>query len=132
MEAKDFRALFSEGTLRKIFPEDRADQFFEALYGDFEEGAYTISLNFQSYDKEKRTLHFGLALQEKPGKCLACSLTYGLPQVFARHPVINIKGIVQEIEKILGSEQGCDTWSLGRTDPVSTKLHVIPLTIQLS
>jgi hypothetical protein len=132
MEATDFRNLFSEGTLKSIFPEARADQFFEALYGDFEEGAYTISLRFQSYDEDKKTLYFGLVLQEKPGKCLACNLTYGLPQVFARHPVIDVKGIVREIEKILGSGQSCGAWSLGRTDPVSSKLHIIPLIIQLS
>jgi len=132
MEEKDFKTIFNGRILGDLFPDQRADQFFEALYGDIEEGAYTIRLKFEQYDGERRTLLFGLELKERPGKCLACNLTYGLPQVFARHPVINIKGIVQEIEKLLGDGINCREWSLGRTEPVSNKLHIIPLTIQLT
>jgi hypothetical protein len=132
MEEKELRNLFSEGTLNKIFPEQRADQFFEALYGEHEEGTYNINLQFEGYDLERKILLFGLVLKERPGKCLACNLTYGLPQVFSRHPVINIQGIVREIQKLLGEEGTCGEWNLGRTNPVSSKLHIIPLTIQIS
>ncbi len=132
MEEKDFATIFNGGILEDLFPDQRADQFFEALYGDLEEGAYTIHLKFRRYDGERKALVFGLELKERPGKCLACSLTYGLPQVFARHPVINIKGIVEEIEKLLGGGVLCREWSLGRTEPISNKIHSIPLTIQLA
>jgi hypothetical protein len=131
MEEKELKNIFSEGTLNKIFPEQRADQFFEALYGEHEEGAYNISLRFEGYDGKQKTLLFGLVLKERPGKCLACNLTYGLPQVFSRHPVIDIKGIVREIETLLGEGIACREWNLGRTNPVSSTLHVIPLIIQI-
>jgi hypothetical protein len=131
MEEKDFATIFKGQILAEMFPDRRADQFFEALYGDLEEGAYSIHLTFQRYDGARKTLVFGLELKERPGKCLACNLTYGLPQVFARHPVIDINGIVKEIEKLLGDGVHCREWSLGRTEPISNQLHVIPLTIQL-
>ena len=46
MEAKGFDTLFSPDVLKQLFPKDRSDQFFDALYGDTEEGAYDISLEF--------------------------------------------------------------------------------------
>jgi len=131
MEGKDFRIFFSDQTLDEIFPETRADQFFEALYGDIEEGAYTIGLKFRHYDSEENFLFFELELKERPGKCLACNLTYGLPEVFSRHPVINIKGLVSEIEKRLGNGAKCREWTLGPTRSVSNNLHAIPLTIKI-
>jgi hypothetical protein len=132
MEEKDFATIFNGQILEDLLPDQRADQFFEALYGDLEEGAYSIRLKFQRYDGKRKSLVFGLELKERPGKCLACNLTYGLPQVFARHPVIDIKGIVKEIDKLLGDGGVCREWSLGRTEPTSNKLHIIPLTIQLA
>jgi hypothetical protein len=132
MEEKELKNLFSERALDKIFPGQRADQFFDALYGEHEEGAYDISLRFEGFDGKKSILSFGLVLRERPGKCLACNLTYGLPQVFSRHPVIDVKGIVREIEKLLGQGISCGEWSLGRTNPVSSKLHIIPLNIRLT
>jgi hypothetical protein len=131
MEEKDFRTLFSDDVLKQIFPDNRANQFFEALYGDISEGAYTIGLKFQKVDLAGKALLFDLELNELPGKCLACNLTYGLPEVFSRHPVINIKGIVKEIEALLGDKAKCLDWRLGRTQPVSNKLHTIPLMIRL-
>lgn len=131
MEEKDFRTLFSDEILKKIFPDNRADQFFEALYGDIAEGAYTIGLRFHKVDFARKTLLFDLELKELPGKCLACNLTYGLPEVFSRHPIINIKGIVKEIEKLLEDKIRCGEWSLGRTHPVSNTFHTIPLMIRL-
>ena len=49
-ENRNFGDLFPPDTLRKLFPEDRSDQFFEALYGDVEEGAYDISLAYLQPD----------------------------------------------------------------------------------
>ncbi|MBA4393274.1 MAG: pancreas/duodenum homeobox protein 1 [Desulfobacca sp.] len=131
MEEKDLRAIFSDEVLQRIFPDNRAAQFFEALYGDIAEGAYTIGLKFYKVDLARKTLQFDLELKELPGKCLACNLTYGLPEVFSRHPIINIKGIVKEIEKLLDDKAKCSEWSLGRTQPVSNTLHTIPLLIRL-
>ena len=102
MEGKEFSSIFSDQVLRNIFPEARADQFFEALYGDIQEGAYTIGLKFKEYDSTRRILLFELELKERPGKCLVCNLTYGLPEVFSRHPIINIRGLVKELEQLLG------------------------------
>lgn len=132
MEEKDFKTIFSAEVLKNVFPDQRADQFFEALYGDREEGAYSIGLKFQRFDEGRRTLFFDLELKERPGKCLACNLTFGLPEVFSRHPIINIKGIVREIENLLGEDVPCREWTLGRTDPVSKTVHSIPLMIRLT
>ncbi len=56
---------------------------------------------------ESGRLHFDLQLKERPGKCLACNVTYGLPQVFTRHPVIDLKGVVREIETLLNGSAKC-------------------------
>ena len=108
-----------------------SDDFFEALYGDADEGAYNISLSFISYDPEQKILSFELQLHEKPGKCLACNLTYGLPEVFSRHPLINIKGLVEKIEVHLGGDTKCISWELGHTRTPDSTMHAIPLIIQL-
>jgi hypothetical protein len=131
MEEKEFGLFFSDQRLNEIFPEARADQFFEALYGDLQEGAYTIGLRFKRFDSARRLLHFDLELKERPGKCLACNLTYGLPEVFSRHPIINIRGLVKELEKQAGNGFKFGEWSLGRTVSVSKDLHTIPLTIKI-
>ena len=57
-----------------------------------------------------------LRLHERPNRCLACNLTQGLPQVFSRHPIINVKGIVKEIEKLLGAGHRCQTGRLVYTE----------------
>ena len=67
-----------------------------------------------------------------PACCLVCSLTYGLPEVFTRHPVINIKGLVQDIEKKLGGKATCTVWKLGTTVQQQKSLHSIPLTITVA
>ncbi len=121
--------MFDPTTLHKIFPANRADHFFEALLGAASEGAYDINLIF--IDKLENRLDFEFHLQQRPGKCLACNLTYGLPQVFARHPVIDIKGLVQEIDRQLNGTDRCADWELGATREVSKKLHIIPLTVFL-
>jgi hypothetical protein len=128
---EDYSLIFSQDVLSRLFPRDRADQFFEALLGNATEGAYDIQLAFRGHDPDKRKLFFELRLKERPGKCLACNVTYGLPQVFSRHPVINLKGLVREIETLLNGSAKCVDWTLHGTQSVSRDLHVVPLTLTL-
>lgn len=124
--------VFDDQTLSELFPAQRADDFFEALFGDAGEGAYDIRLSFSGYDEGTNSLHFFLDLHERPGCCLVCNLTYGLPEVFSRHPVINIKGLVADIEKKLDGTARCENWNLGTTVQKEKSLHSIPLTVQLA
>ena len=127
----DWKQIFSRTTLRELFPQERTDAFFDALFGDASEGAYDIELSFDCYDRAARNLRFLLNLRERPGRCLACNLTYGLPEVFARHPVIDLKGLVRDIEGRLGGEMVCGDWRLGRTVQQDNALHSIPLEIEV-
>jgi hypothetical protein len=127
MPVKNIDQLFPETVLKQMFPTERADAFFEALYGDASEGAYDIAFSFQ--DLKKDALEFRFDLHRRPGKCLACNLTYGLPQVFSRHPIIDIGGLVRNIEKRLADKATCSRWELGETRKISSDLHVVPLTI---
>ena len=129
MENKGFEKLFTPDVLIQLFPKDRSDQFFDALYGDAEEGAYDISLEFSG--AQGNQLEFMLRLTQRPGKCITCSLTYGLPKVFSRHPIINIKGLVQNIEARLDGRGRCVDWKLGSTQEISKDVHGIPLGITL-
>jgi hypothetical protein len=130
MEKIAFEQLFTQRALRELFPHDRADLFFEGLYGDPSEGAYDINLVFKGQDRD--TLQFEFQLEQRPGKCLACNLTYGLPEVFSRHPIINIKGLIGEIDQILGDQGRCADWRLGITREISSELHILPLIITIS
>lgn len=123
--------IFTDKVLAALFPPKRSNDFFDALFGDASEGAYDIVLTFAGYSQSEQTLRFNLNLHERPGRCLACNLTYGLPDVFSRHPVINIKGLVAEIERLLEGGMVCAAWQLGRTEQKGRSLHVIPLQIQL-
>lgn len=125
MQEKMIR-IFTEETIAALFPSDRADAFFEALFGGAEDGAYDIRLVFRNAEAE--TLNFAFELHQRPGKCLACNLTYGLPQVFMRHPVINLRGIATEIGKLAGWEDN-PSFRLGNTEEHSSKLHIIPFSI---
>ncbi len=127
----DVDTLFSDEVLKKLFPQERADAFFEALFGDADEGAFNISLKYITYVSDEKTLHFELHLTERPGKCLACNLTYGLPEVFSRHPVININGLVADINSELKELLQTKNWSLKGTRSTSNDLHVIPLEISV-
>ncbi len=129
MATERFNAMFSRDVLKKLFPDERADRFFEALFGDVSEGAFDISLEFKKHIKNR--LEFELHLKQRPGKCINCSLTYGLPAVFSRHPVININGLIQDIEQLLKGSAKCTDWQLGLTREVSDKLHIIPFTVLL-
>ena len=124
-----FRSTFSPEVMSQLFPSDLSDRFFEALYGDAEDGAYDISLAYAG--RTDQNLLFELQLNQRPDKCLVCSLTYGLPEVFSRHPLINIKGIVAEIEKRIAPDYTVDSWSLTRTREVSRSLHIVPLEITI-
>jgi hypothetical protein len=124
-------SIFTQEVLEDLLPPKRSDEFFEALYGDADEGAYDIKLAFKNYDADRRCLTFELHLLERPGKCLACNLTYGLPEVFSRHPLLNIKGIVARIEILLGGTIKCTGWNLGRTQTLTANMHAIPFSIWL-
>ncbi len=130
MNSIEIHNSFSKDAMNNLFPEDRADKFFNALYGDAEEGAYDISFNFKGLEHHK--LIFEFQLTQRPGKCLACNLTYGLPEVFSRHPIINIKGMIHKIDTKLPDGIRCIDWTIGNTDEVSSNLHVIPVTILIN
>jgi hypothetical protein len=85
----------------------------------------TMAFGFGS----KNHLKFELALSARPGRCLAGNLTWGLPNVFARHPVIGIEGIVERICALLNGGNRPASWELGQTRKVTKELHVIPLRI---
>ena len=128
---KDLNDLFTKDVLEDLLPSQLSNDFFEALYGDAAEGAYNINLSFIDYDSGQKRLAFELQLHERPGKCLACNLTYGLPEVFSRHPLLNIKGMVEKIESLLSGEAKCTSWELGTTQTPASNMHIIPLIIQL-
>jgi hypothetical protein len=131
MKLNDIEDIFTKVVLDELLPPNLSDDFFEALYGDASEGAYNISLSFNSYDAEQKVLSFDVKLQERPDKCLACNLTYGLPDVFTRHPLINMQGIVENIVKLLDADVKLIDWKLGHTETPAAQTHVIPLKIQL-
>lgn len=130
MKAQDYSELFVPDKLDRVFPTERADQFFDALFGDAGEGAYDIRLAFNAVENDR--LEFQFELIRRPGKCLVCNLTYGLPQVFARHPVVNVKGVVSEIEKMLPDHLVCSDWQLCNTQEISGDLHIVPLHVTLT
>jgi hypothetical protein len=119
--------IFTRQFCDDLLPPQTSDRFFEALYGDVSEGAYDIRLECVSVETDRIVLAFSLT--QRPGKCLVCSLTYGLPNVFARHPLINVQGIIQ---KIRDAGVPVKDWRLGRTSENSNTQHVIPLYIDLS
>ena len=120
--------IFTEEKLAELFPPQRTDDFFEALFGGAEEGAYDIRLAFLRGDDKR--LDFGFELHQRNNMCLACNLTYGLPQVFARHPVINAKGLAAWLAELAGWEADGFAWEMGVTDQVSEKLHIVPFTLR--
>jgi hypothetical protein len=127
----DINEIFTKEVLEDLLPPQRSDEFFEALYGDADEGAYDIRLSFKNYNTEENILFFELQLHERPEKCLACNLTYGLPQVFSRHPLINVQGLVEKIVTLIDDGIKSSGWELGRTKTSANNMHTIPLTIRL-
>jgi hypothetical protein len=122
--------VFTRDTLDRLFPAERSDQFFEALLGDASEGAYDISLEFAGAPN-LNSLDFELHLKQRPGQCLACNLTYGLPEVFSRHPMINIAGVAAGVALLVDHPADKVQWKLGATKSTSSALHIIPLKITL-
>jgi len=130
MTSDSLKHIFTPEVCAELMPADTADRFFDALFGDASEGSYDLELSYRSSDSE--TLVFDILLHERPGHCLACNLTYGLPEVFSRHPVININGIVEKIDDMLDERQKTGDWKLGATTQRSQALHSIPLLIEIS
>lgn len=127
MDQNRLQALFTQNKLDAIFPQERTNQFFEALFGDADEGAYDIRLVFNS--ARANQIRFDLELRQRPGRCLACNLTYGLPTVFERHPIINIQGVVDQLITLMNGQGDSARWELGRSREVTRQLHVVPLII---
>jgi hypothetical protein len=128
-ENKDFSQKFSQKTLDQIFPPEKTDAFFEAMLGDASEGAYDIRLIYQGM--QKNILQFAFELTQRPNKCLACSVTYGLPQVFKRHRIIDTEDIVNQVKAIIGNDR-IISWELQPTLPIDEKVHLVPLIIQIN
>lgn len=129
MKKVDLAELFSSDRLAELFPADRADAFFDALYGDAEEGAYDIRLAFKGQSANR--LLFAFELMQRPGHCLVCNLTYGLPQVFARHPIIGLPAMISAIADMLELPVESLKWELGNTEEHSRELHSIPLRVTI-
>lgn len=127
-QIKDKEVLI-ERHLEALFPLEKSNDFFEAFYGGSEDSHFDIRLAFEGVKNSK--LIFSFHLVQRPGKCLACNMTYGLPHVLARHPIININGLVQDIASLLGIDSSGLKWSLGNTSAQSSELHKIPLIISV-
>ena len=122
----DADQTFSPASLDEVFPPALTDAFFEALFGDAEDGAYDIRLRFDGQTPSE--LRFAFHLLQRPGKCLACNLTYGLPQVFTRHPLLAVGRLAQTLCERVGASPA--SWALSPTREVSRSLHVIPFIIK--
>ena len=92
-------ATLDQAFVDEIFPAQRTDDFFDALFGGAEEGAYDIRLVCRNVTPVRAQLAF--ELRQRPGKCLVCNLTYGLPQVFQRHPVLNVAGVAKAVADVI-------------------------------
>ena len=126
MDRAEFNQIFTQDFLDQLLPLNLSNKFFEALYGDASDGAYDIRLQFVSASYEQIVLEFNLV--QRPGKCMVCSLTYGLQNVFSRHPLININNMIKKIE-----EKGVkvESWHLGDTKELNTSLHTVPFYLDL-
>jgi hypothetical protein len=129
MDLKKADEVFTPAQLKDIFPWQRSNDFFDAFYGGSEDSHFDIRLVFNG--AEDNRLYFSFELIQRPGKCLACNMTYGLPHVFARHPIINVKGLAQEIASLMGVDPKAMQWTLGNTQTRSSELHEIPLIVSL-
>ena len=88
--------VLDKAFLESVFPPERTEAFFDALFGGAEEGAYDIVL----------------------------------PQVFQRHPILNVAGVARAVAEKLGWPGDKVRWWLGHTEEVSRSLHVIPLYLE--
>ncbi len=131
MPDKRVEAVVNDEFLKELFPPERADEFFEALYGGAEAGAFDISLRYNGFNSDRNLLLLDFRLTERPGKCLACNLTFGLPEVFKRHPVINVQGIVDAVQQALAPDWKVREWFIGNTEVISPEENSIPLVLAL-
>ncbi len=118
----------SQNELDALFPPEKTNEFFEALYGDVDEGPYDIHLVCNELGEDYIKLAF--ELKRRHGKCLACNFTYGLPSVFSKHPMIDAAGLAAKVASFLGW-LGDVNWELLPTREISDELHVVPFVIQL-
>lgn len=80
--------------------------------------------------KEKGRRNWPLSCISVPENVLPAILTYGLPQVFQRHPILNVAGVARAVAEKLGWPGDKVRWWLGHTEEVSRSLHVIPLYLE--
>ena len=120
-------ATLDQDFLDAAFPAQRTDDFFDALFGGAEEGAYDIRLVCRNVTPDRAVLAF--ELRRRPGKCLVCNLTYGLPQVFQRHPVLNVAGVAKAVAARLGWPRN-QPLEPGTHGKISHELHAIPLVLE--
>ena len=106
-------AKIDNAFLKEIFPPERTDQFFEVLFGGAEEEDH---------------VEMAYELHQRPGKCLVCSLTYGLSTVFRKHPVIDAAGTAAKVAEKMGWDNF--EWSIGATQEESSALHWIPFQVK--
>ncbi|MEE4166957.1 MAG: pancreas/duodenum homeobox protein 1 [Desulfocapsaceae bacterium] len=130
MHRDNYSTLFDKRVCTELLPPEKTNDFFEALFGDAAEGSYDIELAYDQADESR--MRFNILLHERPGHCLACNLTQGLPQVFSRHPVIDIAGIVEQVSARLGDSVRITGWQLGSTEQRSSSIHLIPLTLTIA
>ncbi|WP_457755736.1 hypothetical protein [Thermodesulfatator indicus] len=83
-----------ENWVKSLLPKERVNEFFEAFYFG-EEPAYYLELGLREWKPEEGKIVLELRLSARPGKCLVCNLTSGLPPVLKKHPILNLKGIVK-------------------------------------
>lgn len=125
-KSPDATCVQDQDWLDTLFPPSRTDAFFDALFGGAEEGAYDIKLTYIGQSQDTLTMAF--TLLQRPGKCLRCNLTYGLPEVFARHPILDAKGLAATLAQAM--QWDSYTWSLGHTEEVTNECHHIPFRIK--
>ena len=121
--------IFNDEWAGNTFPPGRTDAFFAALFGGAEEGAYDISLRFVGM--RENAYEFSFDLRQRKGKCLVCTLTHGLPGVFARHPALNVQGVAEAVALALGKDPSGARWELRPTCEDSAALHRIPLLVNV-
>lgn len=130
MNESKARQVFTREKMESLFPIEKSNAFFDALYGGSEESHFDIQLEFQ--DVKDNELIFLFNLVQRPGGCLSCSMTYGLPHVLARHPVINISGLIHDIAAALDIDPAKTNWTMGNTRQESSEIHRIPLVISVN
>lgn len=119
-----------EAFIKSLLPAERVEEFFEAFYFG-EEPAYFLELGLREWNPEAGKIVLELRLKARPGKCLACNLTSGLPDVFKRHPILNLAGVAEEVVNRLGDGFRLESWELGWTERLNPDLHVVPMVIRV-